>query len=665
MLNKAFFLSCIFIWIGTLIFHGCKVSSKARDGIQAFELKRYATAIEMLKEEIAKTHRKEDRAYKLYLIAKSFEKNTDYESALDYYNQAEKAEYGVKATIDKAYALKKMMRYNEAAVIFSSLTNLASLSNEMKQQSLLCKEFQSRLNNVNQNETVEKLLVESFYSDYSAVNYDDDFLVITSDRDEATGSKKYEWTQNKYSDLFIVDKESKNVSRFDPIINSEYNDGTPAFTKDFKTMVFTRCFNESLNKDDYCRLMVSKRINGLWIKPQTLSFTNEAQNYGQPCFIANDSVLVFATKAEKSDNYDLLYSEYDGEVFSEPLALPNTINSSANEFFPTADGDTLYFSSDNKLGMGGYDIYKTWLKQDGIWSKPTPLDFPINSGADDFGYVIDKTIPRTKNIDKIAYFTSCRGGDAKDVIYEHITFKKSEDKEKETAEKDQKEGPKVDIYLALKVVTSKNGIDAEKDKKISKINLVNAQVSIWVDGKKLLEGNSDKNGLLLTQIDINKEFEIKVSKDSFLFNALSFNTKNIKIDNDQNTVTINKEIELNRIFKGKEILLENIYYEYDKWDITKTAEPTLLQLVDILKNNPNINIELGSHTDCRGQEDYNLTLSQKRAQSAIDFLILNGIDKNRVSAKGYGETIPTINCVCEQCSEEQHQINRRTSFKIL
>ena len=133
----------------------------------------------------------------------------------------------------------------------------------------------------------------------------------------------------------------------------------------------------------------------------------------------------------------------------------------------------------------------------------------------------------------------------------------------------------------------------------------------------------------------------------------------------QKVVQIEVEIVLDKIYRNREIVLENIYYDLDKADIRSDAEPTLNKLADILRRNPSVYIQLGSHTDCRGNDPYNMTLSQRRAESAVDFLIRAGISAERLSAKGYGESQPAADCSCSRCSEAEHQMNRRTTFRIL
>ncbi|MCZ2337411.1 MAG: OmpA family protein [Chitinophagales bacterium] len=140
---------------------------------------------------------------------------------------------------------------------------------------------------------------------------------------------------------------------------------------------------------------------------------------------------------------------------------------------------------------------------------------------------------------------------------------------------------------------------------------------------------------------------------------------NIIFDKQEDAKTFNLRLVLDKIYENKEINLPDIYYDYDKWDIKQAAMPTLDKLVKLMQDNPQIKIQLSSHTDCRGDAAYNMELSQKRAQSAVDYLIAKGIPQHKLVAKGYGETALLIRCVCEACTEAEHQINRRTTFKIV
>jgi outer membrane protein OmpA-like peptidoglycan-associated protein len=175
---------------------------------------------------------------------------------------------------------------------------------------------------------------------------------------------------------------------------------------------------------------------------------------------------------------------------------------------------------------------------------------------------------------------------------------------------------------------------------------------------------SDKDGYFTAPLDSGFNYNLRVTKEGYLSAELSFNTLNVK-SKPGDTIIFKQKVILSKIFKDVEIVLDNIYYDFDKWDIREDARPTLDSLTQILKQNPNISIELASHTDCRGNDQYNQTLSQRRAESVVQYLISKGINPGRLTAKGYGESEPVETCECEKCTEEQHQRNRRTTFKIV
>ncbi|MFN8318404.1 MAG: OmpA family protein [Saprospiraceae bacterium] len=661
------FTSQILLGLTILLLYSCGSASKIKDGETAYQMKQYATAIGMIKKEIESAGKPEVKAYKYFLLGQCYAKLLDYPHALEWYSLSEKNNFGPEATLRKAYVLKNLMKYEQAIAGFESLKNITSLNQEAKKQIDICRSLALQMSQDSDlGVSLEKMWSDSYYSDYSAVQYDDDFLVITSDREESTGGKRYSWTGNKYADLYLVDKETREVKRFDSVINSESNEGTPAFTRDYQTMIFTRCVASENDKHDYCKLWLSRRNDGIWSDPVILPLCLPNTNYGQPCLIENDSVLIYSSSAEGGKGgFDLWYAEWDGISWSNPEPLPTVINTAYDEFFPTSDGDTLYFSSNRDDGFGGLDIYKTFLNKDGRWSIPDRLGMPYNSGADDFSLFIDRTAPVNRGTVQQGYFTSSRGNEGRDELYAYKIFQKSE--EEIVEQKDKVSDPtisEIDIYLALKIVNPVYQDNDPNKARINKVAVPFAQVFIKEGGIRK-QFKADKNGLVLTNLIKDKIYEIVAGKDSFLTSRTEFSTLNLLVEAGESSITINKELELEKIYRGKEIVLNNIYYEYDKWDITPEARPALDALVQILKANPSIQIQMGSHTDCRGELTYNEVLSQKRAQSAVDYLVNKGIDITRLSAIGYGETQPNADCLCESCSEAQHQANRRTTFKIL
>jgi outer membrane protein OmpA-like peptidoglycan-associated protein len=176
---------------------------------------------------------------------------------------------------------------------------------------------------------------------------------------------------------------------------------------------------------------------------------------------------------------------------------------------------------------------------------------------------------------------------------------------------------------------------------------------------------TDSKGLLIFELGWDRSYEFQAIKKGYLNQYRAFSTMDIKKDRSNPVTTYNMEIVLEPIFENTEIVLHDIFYDYDEWAIRDDARPSLDALAKILKENPNLRIQLSSHTDCRGEDDYNQDLSQKRAQSAVDYLVSQQIQSDRMTAVGYGESRLAVNCNCTDCTEDQHQQNRRTTFKIL
>ena len=575
-------------------FYSCGSNTRIKDGTTAYQMKQYATAIGLLKKETEQLGKAELKSPKQLLIGKCYVKLLDYPQALEWFVLAEKNNHGPEATLQKAYTLKNLMKYDQAIASFEGLRSISSIAQEAKRQIEICKSLLLLQSQTPSTFNIEKIWSDSYYSDYGAVNYDDDFLVISSDREESTGGKRYNWTGNKYSDLYLVDKESRSVKRFE-----------------------------------------------------------------------SDSVLVFAAVNGDGAGGDLWYAVWDGQTWSNPDLMPETINTPFDEFFPTSDGDTLYFSSNRDDGMGGLDLFKTYLSAEGKWSKPIRLPPPYNSGGDDFSLLIDRTSPRNLKTVQQGYFTSSRGNEGRDELYGYRFYQSQTDIP--AAIENSKSADSLadfDIYLALKVVTPIYKNDDPNDLRVGKTAVPFAQVFIKEGGVRT-QFRADKNGLVLTNLLPEKVYEIVVGKDSFLVSNIELTTQQIRAIDNGNSVTINKEVELHKVYKGKEIVLNNIYYEYDKWNITEEAKPALDALSIMLKSNPSISIELVSHTDCRGEVEYNEILSQKRAKSAVEYLVEKGISIERLVPVGMGESRLFNNCPCDACTETEHLSNRRTTFKIL
>ncbi|MEM0994772.1 MAG: OmpA family protein, partial [Bacteroidota bacterium] len=473
------------------------------------------------------------------------------------------------------------------------------------------------------------------------------------------------WTNKAFSDLFVVDVDSRQVSAFDNQLNTPNNEGSAAFNANYSEIYFSQCAGGKKN-DIYCKLVVSRKIGNSWSVPETLPFVKDEVNYGQATLSKDGRTMYFeCNDPEGWGGKDIWVVQRQGETWTQPQLLGRSINTEGDERFPYLDSDTLYFSSDYHVGMGGLDIFRSH-RVNGRWTVAENLNAPINSGGDDFGYVIDyQTARESEDIIYTGYFTSSRqGGKGADDIYRFT-------------KKVPPPPPPVDPTKETPPIVYKMTLDGYV---LEKIYEVPNDPSSRVQGRKPLAGatvevvleNGDKkefevgeDGYFSFELEEDMDYDFFTSKTDYLNDATDFSTTDFPRDPDNPVRRFELEIVLDKIFRDKEIVLENIYYDFDRAEIRDDAKPTLNELVATLNLNPELRIELSSHTDCRGYDRYNADLSQRRAQSAVDYLIANNIDPDRLVARGYGESDPRADCNCSRCTEEEHQQNRRTGFRII
>ena len=391
-------------------FSACSYTMKVRDGSMAYEVKQYAVAVELLEKEYNKSKSRVEKGRLAYLLGLSYKELNKSEESIRWFLTAYDYGAGVDALREYAFSLKKAERYKEAIDAFKDLGLEIGSPYEYRREISACEVAMGWREIENPEYVVQLLDFNSGFSDYSPSLYKDNQLVFTSDRKNSTGDETYNWTGNAFSDLFVVDLESNAVSNFDQQLNTGSNEGTVTFGRDFSEVYFSRCFGPK-NEDAYCKLMVSEFDGGTWGAPSTLDFIEEGINYGHPSLSADGRFLYFA--CEHPDGWggdDIWVSERatDGG-WGPPQATSPAINTIGNEKFPYIDVDTLYFSSDFHSGMGGLDIFRATKLSNGSWSPAYNLKPPINSGGDDFGYVIDHQAPKIDpDILQVGYFTSTR-----------------------------------------------------------------------------------------------------------------------------------------------------------------------------------------------------------------------------------------------------------------
>ncbi|MEM9990732.1 MAG: OmpA family protein [Bacteroidota bacterium] len=653
-----------FLWMlfCSLCLASCTYTIKVRDGYMAHDRKQYDRAVPMLKSDYKKAKSRLEKGKIAYLIADAYRNTNDMTDAINWYRIAYDNQYGTDALKGYAQALKQDEQYEAAIQAFRDLGIEIGSPYEYRREIKACELAQTWKKAPFKVYEVSTATFNSTQSDYAPTLYKNDQLVFTSDRSSATGEDTYEWTGNAFSDIFMASKNGTAATRFDEPINSAANEGTLVFNEDFTEAYFTRCIGQG-RADQYCKLMMSKAIGDTWSVPKELKFVKERINYSSPSISSDGSQLYFSCNdPEGWGGYDIWVAERSKDGWGVPRILGRSINTEGDELFPTIEQDTLYFSSDYHPGMGGLDIFKTY-RLNGRWTAAENLKTPINSASDDFGYIIDKeAIADSEQIEYRGYFTSSRPtGKGKDDIYQFTKLVLPPPPPVDTT-KTIVYQMKLEVYVLEKIYENPND---PSSKMLGRKPLSNADVQIVFGKNAKKTRTTNEQGYLSLALKEATDYALLGSKEGYLSNQTSFSTKGIARDPEQPERRFEVELVLDKIFQNQEIVLENIYYDFDKSEIRADAQPTLDQLAEVLQLNPNIAIELASHTDCQGSNSYNERLSQARAEAAVRYLTSRGIDAERMRAKGYGETALLIDCICARCTEQEHQRNRRTTFKIV
>lgn len=597
-----------------------------------------------------------------FKIAESYRKTRDYEKASAFYLKSYESSKNSMALYYYADMCKSTSQYEKAKEYYSKFTkeykgSESSLKKQAKKEISFCDSIKNIINQ-SQKFIVQHLdtSINKAHVELSPISLTENTMLYSSLR---TNKKEYitegEDSANIPVRKFYTAKKVNNNWIFeDEFMAGTYNKpgdnvGNAAFTPDGNKMYYTVC-KPNWKGIMVCAIYYTEKIKGEWIEPIKLSKTINNPNYTntQPtaCIdpVKGNEIIYFVSNRPKGKGgLDIWYFVYDKKkkIYKAPKNAGVKINTPKDELTPFFDNETrtLFFSSEGLGGLGGLDIYKV-IGDNKKWTSPENLGEPINSSADDIYYSVSKNRAEGFFVSNRKGGVSLKNATCCDDIYSY----------KQTA------------YLHLFA----NG--TIKDDK--SVGLDSALVDIYLIDKKYEEPIlvksvlTDKNGNYKTSLEAGQEYKIVAKKTGYL-NTTSSTVINTK--NEIQDTMINNNFLLSKV-SNKAITLENINYDFDKADLSKNSTLALdTTLYKILTLNPDIIIEISSHTDNKGSDDYNLKLSQKRAESITSYLISKGIDKNRIKAQGYGEAVPIAPNKNKDGSDnpEGRLKNRRTEFKII
>ncbi|WP_264554210.1 OmpA family protein [Flavobacterium sp. N2038] len=640
--------NCIFLcltFISVFSFKSYSQQSKINAADKKYDNYAYVDAIKTYEKVAEKGYKSEDMFKKL---GNSYYFNSNFEGAAKWYNElfAMNTEVEPEYYYRYAQSLKSIGETSKANKILDEFNAKYKNDNRAK----LYKEDVNYLDQIKANSgryKIQNAGINSKYSDYGTFVHDNK-LYFASARDTGNFSqRKHKWTGEYFTNLYFADiDQSTNtpskVNKIKNAINTKFHDASPVFTKDGKTIYFTRnnFIDGKKGKDDNKTTLVkiykATNENGKWTNITALPFTSDNYSTAHPALSADEKTLYFASDMPGSIGQSDLYKvaiNPDGS-FGTPENLGAGINTEGKETFPyvTNDGE-IYFASDGHPGLGGLDVFVAEFDRNGKIGNIQNLGADINSPKDDFAYIID---PTTRQ----GYFSSNKdGGLGSDDIYTFLETRR------------------------LKCIQELNGTITDIE---TKEPLPGAKVSLYENQEVLSTTLADASGNYVLPVECGKTYNVRAEKENYETKEVSVTidktsgktTQSLALAKSKCRVTVGDDL-------GKCFGIKMIYFDLDKSNIRREAALDLEKILAVMNDYPGMKLDIRSHTDSRATHQYNEALSDRRAKSTIKWLISNGIAPNRLTGKGYGETQLVNRCSDDvPCTEEEHQMNRRSEFII-
>lgn len=622
---------------------------KEKKGDHNFDTFAYVDAIKVYENMIEKG---DVNSSILSKLGDSYYFNGKFEDAFKWYDELFHGSYPDKdlAGLDKEYyyrygqtlkAMNYIQRADEVLQEFADLqasdsrAQLFITNEELIHQTLPASRF-----------TLANLSINSAYFDYGSTLLDNQLIFTSSRENTQMKNKVHSWTNQNYTKLY-ASSIGTDGSFGEPVLfakeiaSKELNMGTAIFSKDGRTMYFTSNNGSTrggkraqYNEEESSLLKIykaSQQTDGSWGAVEELPFNLDDYNTAHPALTPDEKWMYFVSDRQGSLGQSDLFrvSIYETGRFGQVEHLGDQVNTAGRETFPFISADyTLYFSSDGLPGFGGLDLYKSKINADGKMGAPVNLGPDINSAFDDFGIYLDAA-------SKKGFMSSNRpGGHGAD-----------------------------DIYLFVEK-TCRQIVDGVVSDIDSKSGVLGVELLFFDGQNKVVDKiSTDEQGYYSTEkLGCGQAYKVQVNKEGYF-------TKEFVVDtNREIQQRVNIEIEL--INKGddlfKKLKLAPIHFDFDSARIRPDAQVELQKVVDVLLKHPTIQLDVRSHTDSRGNDAYNMKLSERRAQATIQWMIGQGIDASRLTGKGYGESQLVNGCSNGvKCSEAEHQENRRSEFIVM
>lgn len=574
--------------------------------------------------------------------------NADYKNAAKWYSELinefpdeTEPEYYFRA----AQSLKSQGDYKTADEYMDTFAEVGGLTRVIQNYEEN-KNYLSTIQSKSDKYILESVQVNTANSDFGPAFYMDDKIVFASAMDTVVDGKLrlHDWNNQPFLNLYIADKNEEgmlsNMEKLSGDISTKFHESSPTFTSDGNTVYFTRNNfidgKKGKDKNKNIRLKVYKATKiseNTWINVEELPFNSDSYSMAHPALSPDGKRLYFSSDMPGTvGQSDIWYVDIlEDNNYGEPVNLGLQFNTEARENFPfISSNNVLYFSTDGRAGLGGLDVFYTQLDDMGMPTAILSLGTPINSSKDDFGFIIDE-------VTNIGFLSSNRDGAAGSV------------------------GD--DIYRLQRICEiTVSGLVTDID---TGDILPGALVTVFdEDNNEITSMTVGSNAKYSFNLECDKQYIIRGSKKAYEPTDKIINTP-------KESSTIDLPLELKSSDEcppndlGCRLSLQPIYFDFDRYNIRLDAAIELAKILAAMREYPELVIHIESHTDSRGSHAYNELLSERRAQSTLEWLVEKGISRDRLSAKGYGESRLINECSDGvDCTEEQHQLNRRSMFII-